>query len=83
MERPIDIIEQGIYIEPNVFSNDSEYELFHSYLDAQKYIKWLESELKKLRVDDVSFECTHENTEFKHIRCNVCTDCGELVEIDV
>lgn len=48
-----------------------------------EYMKYAESELKKLRVGDVSFECTHENTEFKHIRCNVCTDCGELVEIDV
>ena len=54
MERPIDIVEQGIYIEPNVFNNDSEYELFHSYLESQKYIIWLESELKKIRVADVS-----------------------------
>jgi hypothetical protein len=54
MERPIDIVEQAIYIEPNVFNNDSEYELFHSYLESQKYIEWLEAELKKLRVADVS-----------------------------
>lgn len=50
---------------------------------VEDFIEELQSELKKLRVADVSFECTHENTEFKHIRCNVCTDCGELVEIDV
>ena len=54
MEKPIDIVEQGIYIEPNVFDNDSEYELFHSYLESRKYVEWLESELKKLRVADVS-----------------------------
>jgi hypothetical protein len=28
-------------------------------------------------------DCTHENTSFKHIRCNVCDDCGDVVEIDV
>ena len=28
-------------------------------------------------------DCTHENTEFKHIRCNVCLDCGDVIEIDV
>lgn len=31
---------------------------------------------------DVS-NCTHENTSFKHIRCNVCDDCGDVLEIDV
>jgi hypothetical protein len=31
---------------------------------------------------DVS-NCTHENTSFKHIRCNVCDDCGDVIEIDV
>jgi ribosomal protein S27E len=28
-------------------------------------------------------DCTHENTSFKHIRCNVCDDCGDVIEIDV
>ena len=28
-------------------------------------------------------ECTHENTAFKHLRCDVCEDCGEVIEIDV
>jgi hypothetical protein len=27
--------------------------------------------------------CTHENTSFMHIRCNVCDDCGDVIEIDV
>jgi len=27
--------------------------------------------------------CTHENTHFKNLRCDVCTDCGHVVEIDV
>ena len=31
---------------------------------------------------DVS-NCTHENTTFKHIRCNVCDDCGDVIETDV
>lgn len=28
-------------------------------------------------------DCTHEDTEFQHLRCNVCSECGEAVEIDV
>jgi len=28
-------------------------------------------------------ECEHNNTEFKNIRCNVCEDCGDIIEIDV
>lgn len=31
---------------------------------------------------DVS-NCTHENTSFKHIRCSICDDCGDIIEIDV
>jgi len=54
MEKPIDIVEERIYIEPNSFNNDSECELFYNYLESRKYIEWLESELKKLRVGDVS-----------------------------
>jgi hypothetical protein len=35
-----------------------------------------------LRLFDVS-NCTHENTSLKHIRCDVCDDCGDVIEIDV
>ena len=79
MERPIDIVEQEIYIEPNVFENYSEYELFHSYLEAQKYIEWLESELKKLRVGDViknevavCYDKWHESNMKQFRGCYVC-----------
>jgi hypothetical protein len=53
--------------------------------------KWNKSELLhildkyqalQLQQTGVS-DCTHENTSFKHIRCNVCDDCGDVVEIDV
>jgi hypothetical protein len=51
---------------------------------------WLSKRLRdKARSDEnspvVSDEgkCTHENTFHKNIRCSVCKDCGELVEIDV
>lgn len=28
-------------------------------------------------------KCTHEKTSFNQIRCNVCDDCGDIIEIDV
>jgi hypothetical protein len=27
--------------------------------------------------------CTHENTSLELMRCNVCDDCGEVIEVDV
>ena len=43
------------------------------------------AELKlKLNIsENGSIDCSHDKTVFKHIRCNVCEDCGHLVEIDV
>jgi hypothetical protein len=47
---------------------------------AQKYAEFYHAlQLQQTGVSD----CTHENTSFKHIRCNVCDDCGDVVEIDV
>lgn len=28
-------------------------------------------------------DCDHNNTEHQRIRCNVCTDCGYTLEIDI
>ena len=84
MERPINIVEQGIYIEPNIFNNDSEYELFHSYLESQKYIEWLETELKKLRVADVIKNevavCDNEWHESNMQHFGECHACGLKAE---
>ena len=35
-----------------------------------------------LNIDSVSC-CTHDDTVHQNIRCNVCKDCGYIVEIDV
>ena len=32
---------------------------------------------------DTENACTHENTAFKRIRCDVCSDCGEIVQYDI
>jgi len=55
----------------------------------QKQIKELKTEIKGLRQvktcnkPAVINQCEHNNTEFKNIRCNVCEDCGDIIEIDV
>lgn len=83
-ERSIKTKELVDWIYDLHLQNNTEHDTFEEAFKAgiECAIEEL-IELKKLRVGDVSFECTHEKTEFKHIRCNVCTDCGELVEIDV
>ena len=43
MEKPINIIESGEYVEPNTFENEREAILFFSYLELLDYIKFLES----------------------------------------
>lgn len=37
---------------------------------------------KNESLHDVSC-CTHDDTVHQNIRCNVCKDCGYIVEIDV
>jgi len=44
MEKPINVIESGEYIEPNTFENDAEAILFHAYLQLLDYVKFLENE---------------------------------------
>jgi hypothetical protein len=48
--------------------------------DNQNYIEWLE---QKISVIPVVTYCIHEKTEFQKIRCNICLDCGEIIESDV
>ena len=50
--------------------------------DLQTFIIGWQEAVKNCFIPDVS-NCTHENTSFKHIRCNVCDDCGDVIEIDV
>ena len=28
-------------------------------------------------------DCPHDNTVLQNIRCNVCKDCGNVIEIDI
>jgi hypothetical protein len=48
MEKPINVIDSGEYLEPHCFEKDREAILFHSYLDLWEYVEYLESENKKL-----------------------------------
>ena len=41
-----------------------------------------ETRALQLLQTDVS-SCTHENTSFQQIRCDVCDDCYEIVQTDV
>ncbi len=43
----------------------------------------ISKEIVKLFSESINKECTHEETSFKHIRCNVCDNCGDIVEMDV
>lgn len=46
MEKPINVIESGDYVEPHTFETDREAVLFYSYLEMVEYIQFLEGKLK-------------------------------------
>ena len=50
MERPENRINPKDYDKPISFERDWDAEIFYSYIDAQKYIDYLENEVKKLRL---------------------------------
>ena len=43
MKRPKNIIDTGDYVEPYTFEHDPEAVLFYAYLEAFKYIEFLEA----------------------------------------
>lgn len=43
MEKPIDVIESGEHVEPNIFENEAEAILFHAYLKLLDYVEFLET----------------------------------------
>jgi hypothetical protein len=53
MERPENIIDPKYYDKPQSFERDWDAEIYYSYIEAQKYIDYLESEVKKFRLGDV------------------------------
>jgi hypothetical protein len=65
----------------NYYKNNAEQDYIKTPISVLRYITELEQalQLKQTVVSD----CTHENTSFKHIRCNVCDFCGDVVEIDI
>lgn len=44
MEKPINVINSGEYIEPYTFENDSEAILFNAYINLLEYVEFLEKE---------------------------------------
>ncbi len=67
----------------NNFKTEEGKELRADLFDiTQKLEHYKQDQALQLQQTDVS-DCTHENTSFKHIRCNVCDDCGDVIEIDV
>lgn len=54
MERPENIINPKDYDKPHSFEKDWDAEIFYSYIDAQKYIDYLECEIKRIRENSKS-----------------------------
>ena len=74
-----------------IYSQRSEYfekeisRIKHEHSELELLYRDANAKLLK-QIEDLSRldnDCTHENTEFKHIRWNVCLDCGDVIEIDV
>ena len=78
MKRPENIIDPKNYDKPQSFEKDFDAEIYYSYIEAQKYIDYLESEVKKFRLGVViSSVCTCENSEkgkgsLVPVYCNNC-----------
>jgi len=53
MKRPENIIDPKDYDKPQSFERDWDAEIYYSYIEAQKYIDYLESEVKKFRLGGV------------------------------
>jgi len=53
MKRPENIIDPKDYDKPQSFESDWDAEIYYSYIEAQKYIDYLESEVKKFRLGAV------------------------------
>ena len=53
MKRPENIINPKDYDKPQSFEKDWDAEIYYSYIEAQKYIDYLESEVKKFRLGAV------------------------------
>jgi hypothetical protein len=70
----MDIVELSKELIEQITSGASESDVIQLLTDNYQALQ-----LQQTGVSD----CTHENTSFKHIRCNVCDDCGDVVEIDV
>ena len=76
MKKPENVIETEEYVEPHCFENDQEASLFYSYLEQEKYIAHLESEVLKLSQHIVS-ECGHCKSK-DTIDYVYCKDCLEF-----
>lgn len=48
MEKPINVIESGEYVEPNTFESDTEAILFYAYIELLDYVNFLENEKNRV-----------------------------------
>jgi hypothetical protein len=83
MKRPQNIINPKDYDKPQSFEKDWDAEIYYSYIEAQKYIDYLESEVKKNRIYAVSGSvctCLNAKTE-KYSQVPVyCHNCKAYVQ---
>ena len=74
MKRPENIIDPKNYDKPQSFEKDWDAEIYYSYIEAQKYIDYLESEVKKFRLGAVIKSC---ETCSKFGECKIVQSCKE------
>lgn len=84
MKRPENIIGQKNYDKPQSFEKDCDAEIYYSYIEAQKYINYLENEVKKFRLGDgrseqlkcPTCELSYDKEEIEMFR-GVCESCRD------
>lgn len=70
MKRPENIIDPKNYDKPQSFEKDWDAEIYYSYIEAQKYIDYLENEVKKFRLGAVSGRSEQFSCPLPDARCD-------------
>jgi hypothetical protein len=74
----------------NDFSNDEDRFVVTHWAELPEMPEFLKDFQEEKKEDTLNKEervrkpfCSHENTQHRNLRCDVCCDCGYVVEIDV
>jgi hypothetical protein len=61
------------------YEETGEYKMYFE-VDMPKILNDYEKYLKSKSLSEKS-DCVHEKCEYQKLRCNVCMDCGEIIEV--